>query len=193
MAPNRNPAARLYAPVVDRHRPQVTPPVEQGKAVVLSHIFSPPAWVGVGTWRRRLVFPLSWGAMTSARQTTLRGLGRGGSHPPGNKKRPSQWGRSFRLSKKGIYVRFCARASQSSVIRRRRNQVQSVFSGDMCLGKNTAQAANVRAKRVRCSGLHLFEKMPAFLREPVDFVDRLRPSVGRRKVFLYIGCFTCCP
>ncbi len=86
------------------------------------------------------------------------------------------------MSKKGIYVRFCARASQSSVVRRRRNQVQSVFSGDMCLGKNTAQAANVRAKRVRCSGLHLFEKMPAFLREPVDFVDRLNLPPSRGKV-----------
>ena len=29
---------------------------------------------------------------------------------------------------------------------------------------------------VRCSGLHLFSKMLAFLREPVDFVDRLKPS-----------------
>ena len=45
---SRNPAARLYAPVEDQHRPQETPPVEQGKAVVLSHIFSPPAWVGAG-------------------------------------------------------------------------------------------------------------------------------------------------
>ena len=48
----------------------------------------------------------------------------------------------------------------------------------MCLGKNTAQAANVRRSHfgcaVRCSGLQLFEKMLAFLREPVDFVDRLK-------------------
>ena len=58
MVPNRNPAARLYAPVEHQHRPQVTPPVEQGKVVVLSHIFSPPAWVGVGAWWRYLVFPL---------------------------------------------------------------------------------------------------------------------------------------
>ena len=41
MAPNRNPAARLYAPVEHQHRPQETPPVEQGKAVVLSgHFFA---------------------------------------------------------------------------------------------------------------------------------------------------------
>ena len=31
-------------------------------------------------------------------------------------------------------------------------------------GKNTSQPANVRAKRVRSSGLHPLEKMPAFLR-----------------------------
>ena len=49
----------------------------------------------------------------------------------------------------------------------------------MCLGKNTAQAANVRRSlfgcAVRCSGLYLFEKMLAFLREAVYFVDSLRP------------------
>ena len=39
MAPNRNPAARLYAHVEVQHRPQETPPVEQGQAVVLSNIF----------------------------------------------------------------------------------------------------------------------------------------------------------
>ena len=72
MAPNRNPAARLYAPVEDQHRPQETPPVEQGQAVVLSHVFSPPAQVGVGTWCRRLVFPPSRGATAPARQTTPR-------------------------------------------------------------------------------------------------------------------------
>ena len=48
----------------------------------------------------------------------------------------------------------------------------------MCLGKNTAQDANVRRSlfgcAVRCSGLYLFEKMLAFLREAVDFVDSLR-------------------
>ncbi|WP_317380785.1 hypothetical protein [uncultured Intestinimonas sp.] len=48
----------------------------------------------------------------------------------------------------------------------------------MRVGKNTAQAANVRRSlfgcAVRCSGLHPFEKMLAFLREPVDFVDRLK-------------------
>ena len=49
----------------------------------------------------------------------------------------------------------------------------------MCVGKNTAQAANVRAQRVRCSGLYLFEKMLAFLREPVDFVDRLKRTAPR--------------
>ena len=65
MVPNRNPAARLYAPVEHQHRPQVTPPVEQGKLVVLSHIFSPPARVGVGTWRRCLVLPLLWDGVPS--------------------------------------------------------------------------------------------------------------------------------
>ena len=53
-----------------------------------------------------------------------------------------------------ISVVFYRKASQSSVVRRRRKEVQSVFPGDMCVGKNTAQAANVRAQRVRCSGLH---------------------------------------
>ena len=32
--------------------------MEQGKAVVLSSIFSPPAWVGIGIWWRCLIFPL---------------------------------------------------------------------------------------------------------------------------------------
>ena len=51
----------------------------------------------------------------------------------------------------------------------------------MCLGKNSAQAANVRAQRVRCSGLHIFEKLLAFLREAVDFVDSLTfPLSGGR-------------
>ena len=48
MAPNRNPAARLYAPVEVRPRPQWTTLAEQGNAVVLSALFSPPARVGVG-------------------------------------------------------------------------------------------------------------------------------------------------
>ncbi|WP_294515824.1 hypothetical protein, partial [uncultured Intestinimonas sp.] len=40
------------------------------------------------------------------------------------------------------------------------------------------------------SGLHLFEKMLAFLREPVDFVDRLkRPDFGPG-VFLLSGSGT---
>lgn len=51
------------------------------------------------------------------------------------------------LSKKCPYVKSYARASQSSVVRRRRNQVKSVFSGDMCLGKNTSQAASVEFGR----------------------------------------------
>ena len=49
----------------------------------------------------------------------------------------------------------------------------------MCVGKNSAQAANVRRSlfgcAVRCSGLYLFEKMLAFLREPADKVGRLKP------------------
>ncbi|WP_417092524.1 hypothetical protein [Intestinimonas timonensis] len=44
--------------------------------------------------------------------------------------------------------------------------MEFIFSKDMCLGKNTAQPASVRAQRVRRSRLHLFEKMLAFLREP---------------------------
>ena len=59
-------------PIEDQHRPQETPPVEQGQAVVLSDIFSPPAWVGVGAWWRCLVFSLLWGTTTPAGQTTLR-------------------------------------------------------------------------------------------------------------------------
>ena len=65
VAPNRFSAARLYAPIEVRPRPQWTTPVEQGQAVVLSHIFSPPAQAGVGTWRRCPVFPLLWGAASS--------------------------------------------------------------------------------------------------------------------------------
>ena len=59
VVPNRFSAARLYAPVVVRPRPRWTTWAEQGQAVVLSPLFSPPARVGVGAWRRRLVFPLS--------------------------------------------------------------------------------------------------------------------------------------
>ena len=48
----------------------------------------------------------------------------------------------------------------------------------MRVGKNTAQAANVRRSifgcAVRCSGLYLFEKMLAFLREADDKVDSLK-------------------
>ena len=50
----------------------------------------------------------------------------------------------------------------------------------MCVGKNSAQAANVRRSifgcAVRCSGLYPLEKMLAFLREAVDFVDGLGPG-----------------
>ena len=59
VVPNRVSAARLYAPVEHQPRPQWTTPAEQGNPVVLSHIFSPPGPVGVGT-RHRLShrFPL---------------------------------------------------------------------------------------------------------------------------------------
>ena len=82
------------------------------------------------------------------------------------------------LSKKCKCVRSRARASQSSVVGRRRKEVKSVFSGDMCVGKNTAQPASVRAKRVRRSGLQPFEHVLARAREPVDFVDRLRRGMS---------------
>ena len=65
VVPNRDPAARLYAPVEVRPRPQWTTSVEQGKPVVLFPLFSPPAWVGVETWWRCLIFPLSRGATSS--------------------------------------------------------------------------------------------------------------------------------
>ena len=52
VVPNRVSAARLYAPVEHQPRPQWTTPAEQGNPVVLSHIFSPPAWVGIGAWLR---------------------------------------------------------------------------------------------------------------------------------------------
>ena len=39
-----------------------------------------------------------------------------------------------------------------------RDDLKYVFHGDMCVGKNTAQPANVRAQRVRCSGLYLKRK-----------------------------------
>ena len=90
------------------------------------------------------------------------------------------------LSKKPTYIQR-DRASlhlesprQSFAARRRRNQVKICFSGDMCVGKNTAQTANVRAQRVRCSGLHLFEHVPARARESVDFVDRLKARCSGR-------------
>ena len=51
------------------------------------------------------------------------------------------------------------KASQSFSPRKAKKKVQSVFSGDMRLGKNTSQPANVqigllRGQFVRCSGLH---------------------------------------
>ena len=58
VAPNSDPAARLYAPIVDQPRLRQTTPAEQGQAVVLSQLFSPPARVGIGTWWRCLVLPL---------------------------------------------------------------------------------------------------------------------------------------
>ena len=87
------------------------------------------------------------------------------------------------LSKKCKCVRSRARASQSSVVRRRRKEVKSVFSGDMCVGKNTAQPASVRAKRVRRSGLQPFEHVLARAREPVDFVDRLKMDLPQNLCF----------
>ena len=58
VAPNRDPAARLYAPAQHQPRPQWTTWEEQGQAVVLSSLFSPPARVGVGAWWRSPVFPI---------------------------------------------------------------------------------------------------------------------------------------
>lgn len=61
--------------------------------------------------------------------------------------------------------------------------MKSVFSGDMCVGKNTAQPASVRAKRVRRRRLHPFEHVLARAREPVDFVDGLRAHpLGELKI-----------
>ena len=42
---------------------------------------------------------------------------------------------------------------------------KSVFSEDMCLGKNTSQPTSVRALRARRRGLYPLSKMPAFLRK----------------------------
>ena len=65
---------------------------------------------------------------------------------------------------------------------------KSVFSGDMCLGKNTAQPTSVRALRVRRSGLQPFEHVLARAREPVDFIDRLTfPPVGGRNYWAAAG------
>ena len=84
------------------------------------------------------------------------------------------------LSKKCKCVRSRARASQSSVVRRRRNQMKWLFFPATCASeKNTARPASVRAQRVRRSRLHLFSKMLAFLREAVDFVDSLSPPERR--------------
>src|SRR5699024_10859984 len=92
------------------------------------------------------------------------------------------------LSKKCKYVRYYARASQSSVVRGRRKKVKSVFSGDMCVGKNTAQPASVRAKRVRRSGLQPFEHVLARAREPVDFVDRLERDILVSLLLHFLNC-----
>ena len=48
----------------------------------------------------------------------------------------------------------------------------------MCLGNFSSQSANVRAQRVRCSGLLPFEKMLAFSRERVEFLDTLKAPAG---------------
>ena len=63
---------------------------------------------------------------------------------------------------------------QSFAARRRQNKIESVFFGDMCLGKNPSQPASVRAERVRRSGLHPIEKMLAFLRSVSRFLDTLK-------------------
>ena len=84
---------------------------------------------------------------------------------------PIRWMGAVSLSKQGMAMQeseFClygtkalGRVSPSADGEIRENLV---FSGDMCLGKNTAQAANVRAQRVRCGGLYPLSKMLAFLR-----------------------------
>ena len=75
VAPNRFSAARLYAPIEVRPRPQWTTWAEQGQAVVLSHLFSPPAWAGDAAW---------FGAPSRrAPQIAWRHIGTtGGSYPP---------------------------------------------------------------------------------------------------------------
>ena len=75
VAPNRVSAARLSVPIEVRPRPQWTTWAEQGQAVVLSHLFSPPAWAGDAAW---------FGAPSRrAPQIAWRHIGTtGGSYPP---------------------------------------------------------------------------------------------------------------
>ena len=72
---------------------------------------------------------------------------------------------------------------QSFAARRRQNKIESVFSGDMCLGKNPSQPASVRAERVRRSGLHPIEKMLAFLRSVSRFLDKLNAALQSSAAF----------
>ena len=62
---------------------------------------------------------------------------------------------------------------QSFAARRRRNQAKICFFRGHVPRKNSSQPANVRAKRVRCSGLHPLSKMLAFLRSVSSFLDTL--------------------
>ena len=86
------------------------------------------------------------------------------------------------------------KASQSFPARRRGNKMKSVFGRDMCVDENTSQPTSVRALRVRRSGLHSLEKMPAFLRSVSKFFDTLRraadmqPSQTVDKVYFFDLC-----
>lgn len=60
----------------------------------------------------------------------------------------------------------------------------------MRLGNLSSQSANARAQQVRCSGLHLLEKMPAFSRKRVEFVDTLKYPPSKRWVFIRVKSIT---
>ena len=55
-------------------------------------------------------------------------------------------------------VFFYFHSASQSFAALRQNKVQFVFRSDMCVTENTFQTANVRAQRVRCSGLQNYFK-----------------------------------
>ena len=58
------------------------------------------------------------------------------------------------------------------------NRIKYVFPGDMCVGKNTYQPANVRAVRLWRTASALQQAAAPFVKEVLDFFDKLSAASG---------------